>query len=80
MDWQVELGLALRAILAAVLGGFIGWEREQERRVAGVRTFAAVSLGACIFGLISSHMKGEASPRTALPPRWPPAWVSWAPA
>jgi len=52
MDWQAEALLALRAVLAIVLGGLVGWQREHLGIEAGVRTFAAVSLGACVFGLI----------------------------
>lgn len=50
--------MAAQAILAAFLGGLIGWEREQHGREAGIRTYAAVCLGACVFGLVSSHVPG----------------------
>ena len=56
MDWNLELLMAGRAMLAALLGALIGLEREQHGREAGIRTYAAVSLGACVFGLISSHV------------------------
>lgn len=62
MDWQAELGLVLRALLALVLGGFIGWEREKSPRAAGIRTYAAISLGACVFGLVSFHVGNTSSP------------------
>jgi putative Mg2+ transporter-C (MgtC) family protein len=52
MNWQQEGLLALRVLLAGVLGGLVGWQREHLGIEAGVRTFAAVSLGACVFGLI----------------------------
>lgn len=52
MNWQAEALLTLRAVLAALLGGVVGWQREHLGIEAGVRTFAAVSLGACVFGLI----------------------------
>jgi putative Mg2+ transporter-C (MgtC) family protein len=48
--------MAVQAIVAALLGGFIGWERERHGREAGIRTYAAVSLGACLFGLVSTHL------------------------
>lgn len=41
-------------IEAVVLGSFVGWQREHVGREAGVRTFAAVTAGACLFGLISN--------------------------
>lgn len=62
MDWSAEGLMALRAIVAALLGAIVGWEREQHGREAGVRTYAAVSLGACIFGLVSAHVTGASDP------------------
>ena len=62
MDWNTELLMALRAVIAALFGAFIGWEREQHGREAGIRTYAAVSLGACIFGLVSAHVTGATDP------------------
>ena len=56
MDWNVELLMAMRVVLAVFLGGFIGWERETHGREAGIRTYAAVSLGACVFAVISTHV------------------------
>lgn len=58
MDWKAEALMAGQAMLAAFLGGMIGWEREQHGREAGIRTYAAVCLGACVFGLVSSHVPG----------------------
>lgn len=52
MDWRTE------AIMAAFLDGLIGWEREQHGREAGIRTHAAVCLGACVFAPVSSHVPG----------------------
>lgn len=52
MNWQAEALLAAQVVLASVLGGLVGWQREHLRIEAGVWTFAAVSLGACVFGLI----------------------------
>jgi putative Mg2+ transporter-C (MgtC) family protein len=62
MDWKGEVVMALNVLYAAILGGVIGWERETEGRDAGVRTFAAVSLGSCVFAEISAHLTGDVSP------------------
>jgi putative Mg2+ transporter-C (MgtC) family protein len=62
MDWSTEALMAWRAVIAAVLGAVIGWEREQHGREAGIRTYAAVSLGACVFGLVSAHVTGATDP------------------
>lgn len=53
IDSQTELLLAVRLVVAAVLGAVIGFERERRGRSAGIRTFAAVALGSCAFTLIS---------------------------
>jgi putative Mg2+ transporter-C (MgtC) family protein len=45
--------LALRVLIAAFLGALIGWQRERVHQEAGIRTFAAVALGACVFGSIT---------------------------
>lgn len=42
-----------RLILAVVLGALLGVERELARKTAGVRTYALVSLGSCLFTSIS---------------------------
>jgi len=59
MNWQQEALFALRTVVAGLLGGLVGWQREHVGREAGVRTFAAVSLGACVFGLISQIYTGD---------------------
>jgi len=39
--------------LAVLLGAAVGLERELAHKKAGMRTFALVSLGSCLFSLIS---------------------------
>ena len=52
---QIDLEIIFRVVLACVLGGLIGWERERHRNIvsAGIRTYGAISLGACTFGILS---------------------------
>jgi putative Mg2+ transporter-C (MgtC) family protein len=45
----------LRLLVAAVLGGAIGLERELRDQEAGFRTHLLVSLGACVFTLVSAY-------------------------
>ena len=59
MDIETELLYASRMILAALIGGLIGWERERHASDAGIRTFMAISIGACAFSLISLHVGGD---------------------
>lgn len=62
MDWAMELQMAVRVVAAAGLGGFVGWERHWHGREAGIRTYAAVSVGACVYALISTHVTGGNNP------------------
>ncbi|HEY4476596.1 MAG TPA: MgtC/SapB family protein [Candidatus Paceibacterota bacterium] len=45
--------LALRLVTAAVLGGLLGLERTIAGKVAGLRTYALVSLGSALFISVS---------------------------
>jgi putative Mg2+ transporter-C (MgtC) family protein len=45
----------LRVVLAAVLGGAIGLERELRDREAGLRTHLLVSVGAALFTMVSAY-------------------------
>jgi putative Mg2+ transporter-C (MgtC) family protein len=48
-----ELEMILRLLLAAVLGGIIGAQREWSRKPAGVRTLALISIGSALFSIVS---------------------------
>ena len=47
--------LALRLLLAAALGGAVGLEREVRDQPAGFRTHILVSLGSCLFAVVSAY-------------------------
>ena len=47
--------VVLRLLLAALLGGMLGFERERKGKAAGVRTHMLVSMGAALFVLIASQ-------------------------
>jgi putative Mg2+ transporter-C (MgtC) family protein len=47
------LELVLRLVVAAVLGGLVGLERERLEWAAGMRTHALVSLGSALFMVVS---------------------------
>lgn len=40
-----------RVLVAAILGGIIGWEREQKGRAAGLKTHMLVAVGSALFVL-----------------------------
>ncbi len=44
--------ITLRLLVAAALGGLLGYEREQHGKSAGVRTHMLVAIGAALFVLI----------------------------
>ena len=46
--WEI----ILRLVLALLLGGFLGLERTLAHKMAGLRTFALVSLGSALFVII----------------------------
>jgi putative Mg2+ transporter-C (MgtC) family protein len=47
--------MLLRLTLAALLGGLLGIEREQNGKAAGVRTHMLVAMGAALFVLLSQQ-------------------------
>ena len=52
MDIQTELILSSKLIIALILGAIVGYERERDGKDAGLRTYASICMGACIFILI----------------------------
>jgi putative Mg2+ transporter-C (MgtC) family protein len=53
--------VTLRLVIAAALGGLLGYEREQRGKAAGLRTHMLVALGAALFVLVpqQSGMSNE---------------------
>jgi putative Mg2+ transporter-C (MgtC) family protein len=49
----MENEVFFQLILAIVLGGLIGLERELKKKGAGLQTYSLVSLGSCLFSLIA---------------------------
>jgi len=50
-DLTTMTRIIVRLVLAAILGGIIGYERERKARTAGVRTHMLVAVGAALFVL-----------------------------
>ncbi|MED1609034.1 MgtC/SapB family protein [Bacillus paranthracis] len=59
---MVWYDIVLRLFIAIIVGACIGMERQWRHRMAGLRTNALVSLGACIFVLLSVMIDHDASP------------------
>ncbi|HYE01594.1 MAG TPA: MgtC/SapB family protein [Phycisphaerales bacterium] len=52
MIHEQDLDFALRLLVAVVLGGLIGLERERSHKPAGLRTLMLVSMGAALFAML----------------------------
>lgn len=59
LDYLRQLNMTsmmLRIILALLMGGLIGMERERKRRPAGFRTYMLVALGAALTVMLSQYL------------------------
>ncbi len=63
-DLQTDMEIVFRILTACFLGGLIGWERERHRNIvsAGIRTYGAISLGSCAFGILSTVISPAGDP------------------
>lgn len=52
---QTAFDIVIRVLLAVLLGGLIGLERELRDHPAGIRTHMLVAVGACIFTALSLY-------------------------
>jgi putative Mg2+ transporter-C (MgtC) family protein len=59
LDTGDQLSILARLVLAALLGAFIGLERELRGYPAGVRTVALVAFGSALFTEMSRIMGGS---------------------
>ncbi len=50
---------SFRMLLALLLGAVVGAERKHKGQVAGIRTFALISMGACLAMLLSIYVPQE---------------------
>lgn len=61
-----DMDMMLRLVIAAILSGFIGYEREIHGRLAGFRTHILVGVGSTLIMLTSMHIfdiyRGHATP------------------
>lgn len=64
MDYTL-ISFFLRLILACVLGGMIGLERDLHGRNAGIRTNMLVCVGAALFTIVSISVRGADPSRIA---------------
>lgn len=62
-----EFQTIFQLLLAVVLGGSLGLEREYKKREAGLRTYTLVCLGATLFSLLSFEFRGLGDPSRVIP-------------
>jgi putative Mg2+ transporter-C (MgtC) family protein len=48
VQWQAQLQVVGTVVIAAILGGIVGMEREMADRPAGLRTHAILAAAACL--------------------------------
>ncbi|AOE79042.1 methyltransferase [Pseudomonas lurida] len=52
--------ITVRLLIAAILGGILGFERESKGKAAGVRTHMLVALGAALFVMVPQMSGNQA--------------------
>ncbi|MBI4170872.1 MAG: MgtC/SapB family protein [Candidatus Aenigmarchaeota archaeon] len=50
-----EVDLIIKLVIAAFLGGVVGFERYLHKRPGGLRTHALVSMGSALFTIVSAN-------------------------
>ena len=67
--------IIIKLLLAVIVGGFTGYEREKSNQFAGFRTHILVSIGSCITSIISLELFNEYSNISTMDPARLPAQV-----
>lgn len=57
-NWQAQLAIGIKVVIATVLGGTIGAEREASRKPAGLRTHALLAAATALFVGLSNTLVG----------------------
>lgn len=68
IDWPQLGELALRLLIAGVLGGLVGFEREYSNRPAGLRTHIVVCLGSALVMVTAEFIFNKYSGQIAIDP------------
>ena len=56
--FQDDLSILLRVLVACLLSGVLGWERESAGKAAGLRTHILVGVAAVLFTVVGEFNKG----------------------
>lgn len=57
-DWQAQLATGIKVVIATVLGGTIGAEREASRKPAGLRTHALLAAATALLVGLTTTLVG----------------------
>ncbi len=60
-DWVFLVGALIKLGAAFLLAFPVAWEREQETRIMGLRTFPLVAVASCGYVLVASAVVGSGS-------------------
>jgi putative Mg2+ transporter-C (MgtC) family protein len=63
-NWEI----LIRLLVAMVLGGLLGFERELAGKVAGLRTYSLISVGAALYVVISAIVSEQFAGATQFDP------------
>lgn len=58
----MDIEIILRILLAVLWGGIVGAEREYRSKSAGFRTMIMISIGSCVFTILSIAIGGPSNP------------------
>ncbi len=61
----LETEIIIKLVVSAILGGLVGFEREVQRKPAGMRTHSLVCIGSTLFTIISVNLIGAEPSRIA---------------
>lgn len=67
-NWLIDSSVLFRLVLAVLLGGVVGMEREMHGRPAGFRTHIVVCLGAAMMIVGSEYYQNHVDPSTVFDP------------
>jgi putative Mg2+ transporter-C (MgtC) family protein len=67
-NWLIDSSILFRLVLAVLLGGVIGMEREMHGRPAGFRTHIVVCLGAAMLIVTSEYYQDQVGPGMVFDP------------
>jgi len=57
----LEIEMLIRLLVSGVVSGIIGYERQAEKKPAGMRTTALVGMGATLFTILSFYAFGASA-------------------